>query len=144
MPTCKEQDMTSATIDQRATGVAVRATGLWAWAGLLATVGGIGGVAYFDTERSMANQDVRLRLCAAFGMAGVAGLLVFVSGLRGYLDAQTPAGSLVGAVAQFGGQLAATTLFTTYLLKIVASEYTERITGSADVVVRNGLDELTT
>jgi hypothetical protein len=116
----------------------------WAMAGVVAALGGVGGVAFFDTERSIATQDVRLRLCAAFGMVGVAALLVFAAGLRSYLDAQTPAGSLAGAVAQTAGLVAAATLFGTYLVKFVAAEYTHRITGAADTVVRNGLDELTT
>jgi hypothetical protein len=116
----------------------------WAVAGIPAVVGGVGGVAFFDTERSMATQDVRLRLCAAFGFVGVAGLVAFVAGLRRYLDGQTPAGSLTGPVAQFGGYLMAATLFLTYLVKLTVSDNTHRITGSSDVIVRNALDELTT
>jgi hypothetical protein len=116
----------------------------WAVAGIGAVVGGVGGVAFFDTERSIATQDVRLRLCAALGMIGVAGLVVFAAGLRGYLEEQLPVGSSLGRVAQMGCLLAAGTSFLGYLLKLVASEYTHRIVGNADVVVRNGLDELST
>lgn len=124
-----------------ATRLAVRG---WAVAGIAAAVGSVGGVAFFDTERSIATQDVRLRLCAAFGMIGVAGLVVFAAGLRGYLEEQLPVGSSLGRVAQMGCLLAAGTSFLGYLLKLVASEYTHRIVGNADVVVRNGLDELST
>lgn len=116
----------------------------WAIAGIVAVVGGVGGVAFFDTERSLATQDVRLRLCAGLGMIGVAGLVTFISGLRRHLDAQTPPGSLTGRLALIGGQTTAVTLFVTYLLKLTVSENVHRITGAADVVVRNALDELTT
>lgn len=116
----------------------------WGAAGLVAAVGGVGGIAFFDTERSIATQDGRLRLCVGFGMIGVAGLVVFAAGLRGYLEEQLPVGSMLGRIAQTGVQLAAGTLFLDYLAKLVAAEYTHRITGEADVVIRNGLDELTT
>ena len=125
-------------------GVRVRVVRWWAVAGILATLGGVGGVAFFDTERSLATQDVRLRLCVGFGMVGVAGLVVFAAGLRSYLEGQTPAGSLLGLIAQASGVLAAATLFLGYLFKAISAGYTHQITGNADLVVRNGLDELST
>jgi hypothetical protein len=116
----------------------------WAVGGLAAVVGGVGGVAFFDTERSIATQEGRLRLCAAFGMIGVAGLVWFAAGLRGYLEEQLPVGSSLGRVAQMGCVVVAATLFGGYLLKLVVAGYTHRIAGNADVVVRNGLDDLST
>jgi hypothetical protein len=116
----------------------------WALAGLVAVVGGVGGIAFFDTERSIATQDGRLKLCAAFGMIGIGGLVVFAAGLRGYLEEQLPVGSSLGRIAQMGVLLVAGTSFLDYLMKLVVAEYTHRITGDADVVVRNGLDELST
>lgn len=135
--------MTARTSDTTGTRVASPKR-WWAVAGVVAVLGGVGGVAFFDTERPMATQDVRLRLCAAFGFVGVAGLVAFVAGLRRYLDGQTPAGSLTGPVAQAGGYLTAATLFLAYLVKLTISDDTRRITGPADVVVRNAIDELTT
>ena len=115
----------------------------WALAGVIGAAGGVGGVMFLDTGHSLATQELRLRLCAAIGLAGVAGLLMFVAGLRSYLDAQTPSGSLTSRVAQGGVLVTAVTLFTAYLAKLVTAGYTHGITGQADVVVRNGLDELT-
>jgi hypothetical protein len=111
---------------------------------LVAVVGGVGGIAFFDTERSIATQEGRLRLCAGFGMIGVGGLVVFAAGLRGYLEEQLPVGSALGRIAQMGVLLVAGTSFLDYLVKLVAAEYTHRITGNADIIVRNGLDELST
>jgi hypothetical protein len=116
----------------------------WAGAGLVAVLGSIGGVAFLDTERSMATQDVRLRLCAAFGMVGVAALLVFMAGLRAYLGAQVPAHSLTGRVAGMAGQVTAAVLLVSYLTKLIVAENLHHITGAADLVVRNALDELST
>jgi hypothetical protein len=116
----------------------------WAIAGVAAVAGGVGGVAFDDTDRSIATQAGRLRLCAAMGKIGGAGLVVFAAGLRGYLEEQLPVGSSLGRIAQMGCLLAAGTSFIGYLLKLVASEYTHRIVGNADIVVRNGLDELST
>jgi hypothetical protein len=65
---------------------AERSTRWWGVAGVGAALGGVGGVAFFDTERSIATQDARLRLCVAFGMVGVACLVAFAAGLRGYLE----------------------------------------------------------
>ncbi|MBO0743490.1 MAG: hypothetical protein J2P43_00615 [Candidatus Dormibacteraeota bacterium] len=116
----------------------------WALAGIVAALGGVGGVVLFQDEGSLAGQDTRLRVCAALGMIGVAGLVVFVSGLRAYMDEQTPVGSMTGRIAQCGGLIAATTLFVGYLLKLIVAGYTDKITGAADLVVRNGLDNLST
>jgi hypothetical protein len=116
----------------------------WALAGVIGAVGGVGGVMFLDTGHSLAPQELRLRLCAALGLAGVAGLLMFVAGLRSYLDAQTPPGSLTSRIAQSGVLVTAVALFIAYLAKLVTAGYTQAITGQADVVVRNGLDELTT
>jgi hypothetical protein len=131
----------SATPAQRVGRAALRG---WACAGIVAVVGGVGGIAFFDTERSMANQDVRLRLCAAFGMIGVAALVVFAAGLRRSLEEQLPVESQLGRIAQAGCMITAGTLFVGYLLKLVAAGYTHQITGAANVVARNGLDELST
>lgn len=125
---------------------AARANGIriWAVAGILAVAGSLGAVALFDTERSIANQDVRLRVTVAFGMIGVAGLVVFAAGLRRYLEEQLPVGSSLGRIAQMGCLLMAGTSFLACLLRVVAAQYTHRITGNADIVVRNLLDELDT
>jgi hypothetical protein len=137
--------MSSTASSAARTGQTVRlAVHGWAVAGIVAVVGGVGGVAFFDTERSIANQDLRLRLCAAFGMIGVAALVVFAAGLRGYLEEQLPVGSSLGRIAQMSCVLVAGTLFMGYLVKLVAAQYTDRIVGNADVVVRNLLDELST
>lgn len=116
----------------------------WALAGIVAALGGVGGVAFFEEQTSLAGQGTRLRICAALGMVGVAGLVAFLSGLRAYMDEQTPVGSLTGRIAQSGGLIAATTLFVGYLFKLIVAGYTDKITGNADVVVRNGLDGLST
>lgn len=131
-------------VGDRAQGASRLAVRGWALAGIVAVAGGVGGIAFFDTERSIATQEGRLRLCAALGMVGVAGLIVFAAGLRGYLEEQLPVGSSLGRIAQMGVLLVAGTSFFDYLMKLVAAEYTHRITGNADIVVRNGLDELST
>jgi hypothetical protein len=79
-------------------GMRQRSVRWWALAGVLAALGGVGGVAFLDTEQSLATQDVRLRLALAaprYGslprwlgwLSAVVGTLVAVAVIAGAPEA---------------------------------------------------------